>query len=274
MAAVRKTKIVATIGPASDRPEVLETLCRAGMNVARLNMSHGSMDDHRRVLERVRQAAAATGTNLAVMVDLRGLEIRTGQVEGDAAVLQPGQTFSLYTDGRVGSSQGTSVIYQNLAEEVGLGDVIFLDDGKIELEVVGVRRGEIETRVQCGGTLRETRKVNVPGKDLALSQLRVEDREDLALVASSEVDYVAASFVRSAADIEEIRAYLKSLRRRAADHRQDREPSRRRNACRRSSPPPTAPWWPAATSASRCRWPRCRCCRSASSAPPSPRASR
>ena len=101
--------------------------------------------------------------------------------------------------------------YKNLAEEVGLGDVIFLDDGKIELEVVGVRRGEIETRVQCGGTLRETRKVNVPGKDLALSQLQVEDREDLALVASSDVDYVAASFVRSAADIEEIRAYLKGL---------------------------------------------------------------
>jgi pyruvate kinase len=211
MAAVRKTKIVATVGPASDRPEVLETLCRAGMNVARLNMSHGSIDDHKHVLERVRQAAAATGSNVAVMVDLRGLEIRTGKVEGGAAVLQPGQSFNLYTDGRVGSSQGTSVTHENLAEEVGLGDVIFLDDGKIELEVVGVRRGEIETRVQCGGTLRETRKVNVPGKDLALTQLRVEDREDLALVASSDVDYVAASFVRSAADIEEIRGYLKGL---------------------------------------------------------------
>jgi pyruvate kinase len=211
MAAVRKTKIVATVGPASDSPEVLATLCRAGMNVARLNMSHGSMDDHKRVLERVRQAAAATGTNLAVMVDLRGLEIRTGKVEGGAAVLQPGQTFTLYTDGRVGSSQGTSVSYPHLADEVGLDDVIFLDDGKIELEVVGVRRGAIETRVQCGGTLRETRKVNVPGKDLALSQLRVEDREDLALVGSADVDYVAASFVRSAADIEEIRAYLKGL---------------------------------------------------------------
>ena len=211
MAAVRKTKIVATVGPASERPEVLETLCRAGMNVARLNMSHGSMDDHKRVLERVRQAAAATGTNLAVMVDLRGLEIRTGKVEGGAAVLQPGQTFTLYTDGRVGSSEGTSVSYKDLADEVALGDVVFLDDGKIELEVVGVRRSEIETRVQCGGTLRETRKVNVPGKDLALSQLRVEDREDLKLVGSSDVDYVAASFVRSAADIEEIRAYLKGL---------------------------------------------------------------
>jgi pyruvate kinase len=126
-------------------------------------------------------------------------------------VLQPGQPFSLFTDGRIGSSKGTSVSYQDLAEEVGLGDVIFLDDGKIELEVVGVRRGEIETRVECGGTLRETRKVNVPGKDLLLRQLRVEDREDLALVASSDVDYVAASFVRSAADIEEIRGYLKGL---------------------------------------------------------------
>jgi len=211
MAAVRKTKIVATIGPASDSPEMLQALCRAGLNVARLNMSHGSMEDHERVLERVRQAAAATGTNVAVMVDLRGLEMRTGKVEGGAAVLQPGQTFSLYTDGRVGSSAGTSVSYQDLAEEVGLGDVVFLDDGKIELEVVGVRRNEIETRVRCGGTLRETRKVNVPGKDLDLSQLGVEDREDLAFAARSEIEYVAASFVRSAADIEEIRNYLKGL---------------------------------------------------------------
>ena len=211
MAPVRKTKIVATIGPASDSPEVLEALCRAGLNVARLNMSHGSMADHERVLERVRQAAAATGTNVAVMVDLRGLEMRTGKVEGGAAVLQPGQSFNLYTDGRIGSSAGTSVSYKNLAEEVSLGDVIFLDDGKIELEVVGVRRNEIETRVECGGTLRETRKVNVPGKDLDLSQLRVEDREDLAFAARADVEYVAASFVRSAADIEEIRSYLKGL---------------------------------------------------------------
>jgi pyruvate kinase len=211
MAAVRKTKIVATVGPASDSREVLETLCRAGMNVARLNMSHGSVADHKSVLARVREAAAATGSNVAVMVDLRGTEIRTGKVEGGAAVLAPGQPFSLFVDGRTGSASGVSVSYQGLAEEIGLGDVIFLDDGKIELEVVGVRRGEIETRVECGGTLRETRKVNVPGKDLALSQLRVEDREDLTFVAGSEVDYVAASFVRSAADIDEIRAYLKSL---------------------------------------------------------------
>jgi pyruvate kinase len=169
MAAVRKTKIVATIGPASDRPEVLEALCLAGMNVARLNMSHGTIEEHRSVLERVRAAAAATSTNVAVMVDLRGLEIRTGRMEGGAAVLAPGQSFSLYVDGRVGSALGVAVSYQGLAEEIGLGDVIFLDDGKIELEVVGVRRGEVETRVECGGTLRETRKVNVPGKDLGPS---------------------------------------------------------------------------------------------------------
>jgi len=211
MAQVRKTKIVATIGPASDSPEVLETLCRAGMNVARLNMSHGSLEEHRSVLERVRAAAAATGSNISVMVDLRGLEMRTGRIEGGAAVLVPGQPFSLYLDGRAGSARGVSISYDGLAEEVGLGDQIFLDDGKIELEVVGVRRGEVEARVVCGGTLRETRKVNVPGKDLALSQLRVEDREDLAFAASSDVDYVAASFVRSAADIDEIRGYLRGL---------------------------------------------------------------
>ncbi|HVR28904.1 MAG TPA: pyruvate kinase, partial [Thermoanaerobaculia bacterium] len=211
MAAVRKTKIVATVGPASDSPAMLEKLCRAGMNVARLNLSHGSLEEHQSLLECVRAAAAATGANVAVMVDLRGLEIRTGQIEGGATVLAPGQKFSLYLDGRMGSSEGVSISHQGLAGEVGLGDQIFLDDGKIELEVVGVRRGEVESRVVCGGTLRETRKVNVPGKDLAVSQLRVEDREDLAFAASSDVDYVAASFVRSAADIEEIRGYLRAL---------------------------------------------------------------
>lgn len=206
----RKTKIVATIGPASDSAEGLEALIRAGMNVARLNMSHGSIEEHEEVLDRIREASKSAGVEVAVMVDLRGLEIRTGRLEGAAAVLVPGQTFILTLDGRVGDSRGVSITHDRLSEEIALGDTIFLDDGKIELEVTGVRREEIECRVECGGTLRESKGVNIPGRDLSLSQQGVEDREDLGFAASSSADYVAASFVRSAADVEEIRAFLDS----------------------------------------------------------------
>ncbi|MDX1382695.1 MAG: pyruvate kinase, partial [Thermoanaerobaculia bacterium] len=207
----RKTKIVATIGPASDSAEVLDALMRAGMNAARLNMSHGSVEDHAARVQKIRDASERTGINVAVMVDLRGLEIRTGSLDGGAVVLTPGQTFHLYLDGRCGDQTGVSVSHQRLAEEIGLGDTVFVDDGKIQLEVTGVRREEIETRVACGGTLRERKGVNVPGKDIALTDNRVEEREDLRFVADCGADYVAASFVRSRADVEEIRAFLESL---------------------------------------------------------------
>ncbi|MEE2778673.1 MAG: pyruvate kinase [Acidobacteriota bacterium] len=206
----RKTKIVATIGPASDSPEMLEALMRAGMNAARLNMSHGTVDEHFGRMARIREASKHTGINVAVMVDLRGSEMRTGQLEGGAAVLVPGQDFRLYLDGRSGDARGVSVSHDKLAEQIGLGDTVFLDDGRIELEVVGVRRQEVETRVACGGTLRERKGVNIPGKEIALADIEVEEREDLAFVAESGTDYVAASFVRSAADVEEIRSFLQS----------------------------------------------------------------
>jgi pyruvate kinase len=207
---LRKTKIVATVGPASDSPEKLEAMIRAGLDVARLNFSHGTLEEHRAVLGRIRAAASAVDRGVAVMVDLRGHEMRTGRLEGGAALLVPGQAFTLYLDGRTGSSEGVAVSHERLAEQIALGDTIFLDDGKIELEVVGVRRAEIECRVECGGTLRSGKGVNIPGKDIDVTQIRIEDREDVGFVATEDVDYVAASFVRSAADVEEIRAFLLS----------------------------------------------------------------
>jgi len=205
---IRKTKVVATIGPASDDPRTLEALLKAGMNVARLNASHGTLDEHQLRLERIRSASESTGVNVAVMFDTRGLEVRTGSIEGGAVVLSPGQDFRLYLDGRMGGPRGVSISHERLAAEVSLGDVILLDDGKIELEVVAVRREEIEARVECGGTLREQKSVNVPGRDLSLERLSDRNRDDLRFAAENRVDYIAASFVQTAEDVDELREFL------------------------------------------------------------------
>ena len=202
------TKVIATIGPASDHRQTLEALLQAGMNVARLNLSHGTLDEHQARLERIRAASLATGIIVAVMLDTRGLEIRTGTLAEGVAVLSHGAVFHLYLDGREGGVHGVSVSHERLAEEVSLGDSILIDDGKIELEVTAVRREEIETRVECGGTLRETKSVNLPGKDLSLDRLSDRNRGDLRFAADNEVDYIAASFVQTAEDVEKIRGFL------------------------------------------------------------------
>ena len=205
---IRKTKVVATIGPSSDDPAVLDKMLHAGMDVARLNVSHGTLEEHKARIERLRAASSRTGRNIALMLDTRGLEIRTGKLESGAVVLRAGEFFKLYLDGRAGSREGVSVSHQNLAAEVALGDAILIDDGKIELEVIATRREEIETRIECGGTLRSQKSVNLPGNVLSLERLSERNREDLKFAASHEIDYVAASFVQSSEDVEQIVGFL------------------------------------------------------------------
>ncbi|MCK4834505.1 MAG: pyruvate kinase, partial [Gammaproteobacteria bacterium] len=143
---VRKTKIVATIGPACETPEMLKAMIEAGMNVARLNLSHGSHDKHSKQIETLRAAASELGRNIAIMIDTRGIEIRTGLLEGDSTTLVPGENFSLHTEDRVGDNTGVSITYQKLFEEVSKGTPILLDDGAIELEVDNVSDGVINCR--------------------------------------------------------------------------------------------------------------------------------
>ena len=138
-AQIRKTKIVATIGPACDTPEMLKSMISEGMNVARLNLSHGTHDAHREKITLLRVAARQLGTNIAIMIDTRGIEIRTGVIEGGPIELKPGGSFSLHTDDRPGDADGVSVTYHKLYEEVRQGTPILLDDGAIELEVTRVR---------------------------------------------------------------------------------------------------------------------------------------
>jgi len=211
-APVRKTKIVATIGPACTKPEMLKSMIKAGMSVARLNLSHGTHAAHSEQIMILRTVAKDLGQNIAIMIDTRGIEIRTGLLDGDLAELVPGECFSLHADGRTGTAMGVSISYPRLYEEVQRGTPILLDDGAIELEVDGVSDGVINCRVIHGGQLGNSKSVNLPETRLAMSAVSPENRDDivkeLSFAAENDVDYIAASFVQSADDIYKMREIL------------------------------------------------------------------
>jgi len=208
MRVLRKTKLIATIGPSSDSLETLKAMIRAGMNVARLNFSHGSHEEHRKRLETIRQAAAELDANVGIMLDTKGVEIRTQRVSGGSVHLTTGEPFSLYTESRPGNAEGVSVTYPTLCDEVSVGSTILLDDGVIELRVQSIRPHEICCLVTRGGRLGDRKGVNLPGESLARRGISAEDHEDLLFAIEHDVEYIAASFVRSSADVLEIRALL------------------------------------------------------------------
>ena len=205
---LRKTKVIATIGPACDSPEALKAMIRAGMNVARLNFSHGTHEEHRKHLEAIRQASGDLGANVAVMLDTKGMKIRTGRLEGGSATLTTGEPFTLYTDDRPGNSRGVSLSRPSLADEVAVGSSILLDDGVMELRVVSVERDAIHCEITRGGQLEDRKGVNLPGANLDSRAMTRENRDDLLFAVDHEVDYIAASFVRTAEDVREIRKLL------------------------------------------------------------------
>jgi pyruvate kinase len=208
MRPIRKTKLVATIGPACDGLDTLKAMIHAGMNVARLNFSHDTHAEHRKRLELVRQAARELGANVAIMLDTKGVKIRTGRLEGGVARLTTGNPFTLFTDGRLGDARGASVSYTDLPEEVLPGSKILIDDGVIELEVVSVASDLIQCRITRGGNLADRKGVNLPGTSLGMPAMTAENRADIAFAAENGVDYLAASFVRSSDDVREIRSVL------------------------------------------------------------------
>ena len=209
---IRKTKIVATIGPACDSTKMLMALIHAGMNVARLNLSHGTLEDQSVRIERIRDAAAELDTNVAIMIDTRGIEIRTGVLGPDSVELEPGQAFTLTTSKRTGHTDGVSVSFPGLAAEVFPETAILLDDGAIELKVVAVKGGDIECEVVHGGILRNCKSVNLPDIQLSISAVGPEHREDvireLTFATDNDVDYIAASFVQSADDVVKMREIM------------------------------------------------------------------
>ncbi len=204
----RRTKIVATIGPASRNPEVIRALVEAGVDVFRLNFSHGAREDHEHTVTLVREAAAAVGRPVAILQDLQGPKIRVGRFEAGPVQLETGQTFTLTTDEVLGDASRVSVTYKGLPGDVREGERLLLDDGKLVLRVEAVTPTEIHTVVEVGGPLSDNKGINVPGAELSVPALSEKDIEDLAFGVQLGVDWVAMSFVRSRDDLLLARHYL------------------------------------------------------------------
>ena len=208
---LHKTKIVATIGPASARAEVLEAMLRAGMAVARLNFSHGDLEEKAGKVAMLRAAARAAGRRLALLADLPGPKLRIGQLAREPIELQSGQPFVLSTDGRVGDEHGVSVDYPALPRLVRPGQWLFLNDGLVQIEVVEVAGDRIMGRVRVGGELRSRKGLNVPGLDLGGSAFTEQDRACLEAAAGLGIEIVSQSFVQRAADVRAVRAAARAL---------------------------------------------------------------
>jgi pyruvate kinase len=204
----KRTKIVATLGPASSSPESIEALIVAGVNVFRLNFSHGSADDHRERVENIRRIAEKLQAPIAILQDLQGPKIRCGRFKEDAVELKVGQKFIITSDPYEGDDTKVSTTYRGLPLDVSAGQVLLLDDGNISLEIDEVRGNDIHTTVKVGGRLSNNKGINIPGADLSIPALTDKDIEDLVLGTQLEVDWVAVSFVRSRDDILLARHYL------------------------------------------------------------------
>jgi pyruvate kinase len=201
-----KTKIVATIGPASETSEMLERLIRAGLNVARLNFSHGDISEHAERIKRIRSAAEAVGRRVAIMADLPGPKMRIGKIEPEPIQLQAGDNFIVTTEEIVGSPQRVSVSFKSLPSVVKPGDRLFLNDGLVQLTVERVAGGEVHCKVSVGGELRSKKGLNLPGIALGISAFTEHDRTCLEFALQHGVDAVSQSFVESGADMEAVRA--------------------------------------------------------------------
>ncbi|MBA3946932.1 MAG: pyruvate kinase [Herpetosiphonaceae bacterium] len=206
---LRRTKIVATLGPASDSPERVAQLIVAGVDVFRLNFSHGSYDDHGERIRRIREAAQAADRNVAILQDLQGPKIRTGTLKGGMPVLlTEGAAFSIVTTPLEGDERQVSTTYTALPDDVRPGESILLSDGLIELRVTGVRPGEVQTRVVYGGSLREKQGINLPGTAVSAPAITAKDQADLQWGLAHDVDYVAMSFVRRASDVQDLKQLI------------------------------------------------------------------
>jgi pyruvate kinase len=198
---MRKTKIVCTIGPTTSSDKMLEGLIRAGMNVARLNFSHGDHQSHRRVIRKIRRLERKLGRMVAILQDLPGPKIRIGAVAGDRVRLQPRRPFVLTTRKILGSELAVSVNSPGLTRAIKKGDPILLGDGEIELEALQVGKHEVQCRIIVGGILGSQKGIHFPRSSLNIRALTSEDKKDLAFGIDEKVDMVALSFVRNSQDI-------------------------------------------------------------------------
>ncbi|WP_404361958.1 pyruvate kinase [Marinobacter sp.] len=208
---LRRTKIVATLGPATDSMESLAAIIAAGVDVTRLNFSHGSAEDHILRARNVREAASSQGRFVAIMADLQGPKLRIARFRDNKVMLKPGQTFVLDAamDKEDGNEEGVGIDYEQLIQDVEPGDTLVLDDGRIEMTVEKVNDHSITSRVTTGGPLSNNKGLNKRGGGLSAEALTEKDREDIKTAAKLGADYVAVSFVRTAEDMHVARALLK-----------------------------------------------------------------
>lgn len=205
---MRKTKIVCTLGPATDDENVLRQLMLEGMSVARMNFSHGSHEEQKKRLDMVKKLRKELGLPVAALLDTKGPEIRIGDIEGGKVELKKGQTFVLTTEDIVGNAEIVSITYKQLYKDVKPGDSILIDDGLIGMEVQKIDGEEIVCQVKNGGFISNHKGVNVPGVELKMPFVSQKDYEDIVFAAEQDYDFIAASFTRTADDILEIRKIL------------------------------------------------------------------
>ena len=208
---MRKTKIVCTIGPACDTYEVLAGLCKAGMNVARLNFSHGDYADHQRRIDRIKQVRTDLGLPIAIMLDTKGPEYRIKTFEEGKITLNEGDIFTFTTEEVAGNRDMVSVSYHNLPAELAVGDTILLNNGLLSFEVTAIEGTRIVTTVTDGGELSDRKSMSFPGKVLKQTYLSEQDKADIAFGVKNGVDFIACSFVSDKQDLIDIHNHLDSL---------------------------------------------------------------
>ncbi len=207
-ASTKRTKIVATLGPASSDKEVITNLIEAGANVLRLNFSHGTHDDHLERIQTIRQISVEKDYHVALLQDLQGPKIRIGLMKDGGVEIVPGQELIITTDEIEGDNKKVSTVYKEIVNDVGPGDSILIDDGNIELETISASGSEVVTKVKHGGILKSRKGINLPDTNVSAPSLTEKDRRDLEFGLAQDIDWIALSFVRRADDIREIKKII------------------------------------------------------------------
>src|SRR3954471_10215674 len=209
---MRKTKIIATLGPATDSPEMIGKMIDAGLNIARLNMSHAPHEWVRRVVQDIRAAAKSRGRIVGIMMDTQGPAIRTGDLPV-ALDLQPGQTFTLTVRGEKSEElRSVDVNYENFVNDINVGDVVLIDNGQIHMRVLSKHANKVECEVLTPGKLGSRRHINLPGVKVSLPALTAKDLADVQVGLELGVEYIALSFVRESRDIQQLRALIENAK--------------------------------------------------------------
>ncbi len=205
---MRKTKIICTLGPKTDDMDTLRAMIHAGMNVARLNFSHGSFSEHQKRINMIKQLRQELGKPIALLLDTKGPEIRIGTFAGGATELSRGQSFTLTTEAVEGDNSRVSVSYHNLPHVLAPGDRVLMDDGLIELSVTECSDIDVTGIIKNGGRLSNNKSINLPGVHIDMPYMTERDRQDILFGVENDVDFIAASFVRTASDVQAVRRLL------------------------------------------------------------------